>query len=709
MSIRFSASANGTRNVYDLNLNIVDDYGADPTGIVDCTSAFYTGLKPDIAGQGSVNLLIPSGTYDFITGGGGQPWATGMSNLNVIATGATLKGAVVLGSRGCVQKGIDEAAGQSARIQSVTEGSTSVTLTAASAGSGHISRAIIGQWMMVAGYNIQDLFQAPYGFPANFHFIDYVQITNIVGDTIHFAEPLNNTYLDTWPEINRGNAFEQDAAGPATVFFMVPDFGHTTTFNGGTYENIGALIGCGGLNFIMNGGVSSAAGYPIFPSTNKLWRAVNHTALGALVEHDKLCDWVDVQGGSYATWKEQSSSTRLLTMTDVTVAAITGTSRNTILDGCTIGSLAIGPTGYGRADTFECRNSTISGSIGGGLLETGGFDNPGLQNVMSMSGGIITIPRTMNENGTKAFPPDPDGRNGLLWNGSDGTIGSFQVLEVTGDPWPAVDYQTASTNLTMASGDTSSGNLQVSSSIFSSGDVGKVIIIARTSDGANLKTFITEYISATQITVYSSFASTMSGAAGTLQWGTCNNYVHTNQAGGLPDASLYGSALSIRVPPARTVLFENCTGSETVLDLCQAGAQNKPLWSYTKRTYTGSNGGAILMIGNIVSIKFNVITPYTGVQSTLLAGLNQFNNVPAVIGGALATIGPRVNLKIAGERIIEIGNTTGTQTGDTNMTLASPTWLRGYNFGIYMSQTISGEDPSVWPEFTMEMITDQGF
>jgi hypothetical protein len=511
--------------------------------------------------------------------------------------------------------------------------------------------------------------------------------------------------------VNRGSAFEQDAAGPATVFFLHADFGHTTTFNGGTYVNTSGLIKCEGLTFIMNGGVSDASGYPIFPSANKTWRAINHTALGALVEHDKLCDLVDIQGGSYATWKEQSSSTRLLTMTGTTVAALTGTPRNTVLDGCTIGSLNIGPTGYGRADTFECRNSTISGAISGGYLETGGFTNPGFNNIASMSGGVITISRSFSENAAKAFAPDPSGRNILFWTGNSGVTGSFQVLSVTGDPWPAIDNQSSSTNLTMTSGSTATGNLIVSSSIFFPSDVGKTIIITRTSDGTNLKSVITEYLSATQVTVYGSFPVTVSSAPGTVQWGTCNNYIHTNQSGGFPDPSTYNvdGKFYIRVPPARSVYFDNCTGSALVTDLCQPSAQNRPLYSYTKRSYNGSTGATgadpITMWGNITSIKVNVITPYTN-SGTLTVGLAQFDNLAVIVNGVYTTYGPRINLKVTGERVITVGSTTGAQTGDTNLNLSTTTLIGG-TFQPSMSRDISGESSGLWPSFTIEMITDQ--
>lgn len=712
-----------------ISRNMVVDYGADNTGVGDVTPDFYNELKPDMAGQDCI-LTIPAGTYTFNTFS--LPWAGGMTSLAITATGATLQegsgGGVGLGSLHMTQRGIDEASGQSARIQSAAIGATSVTLTPASASAGHISRANVGRWMLVAGFNIQDQFQSPYGWPPNFHFIDFVQITAINGNTISFTPALQNFYSDQWPEVNRGSGFEGDAAGSASVFFLHPDWDHVTTVTDGTYINSN-LIKCEGKTFVMNGGDSSI-GLPIFPTVNKNWKAINHTANTALVEHDKINDLVEVEGGTYKQWHCQSSSTRELRITGASIkgnptatdGGINGTPRNTYIDNCDIGYLGIGPTAYGRADTFRCTNSTIAGGISGGVIENGP-SNASVQDYMTMTNGVITIPRCFSEYGIRCFPPDPYGRNVCFWSGNPGPISSFAVLSVTADPWPALDDQTSATNVSITSG---SKSLSVSSSIFTSGDVGKVIIIPGAGGGsASLRTYITAFTSDTQVTLYHAAGSTLSASSRTIRWGTCNSYIQTNQSGGFPSSSLYGTKLSIKVPAARAVYFENCVGNEQAVDLSQAAARDRPLDSYTKREYrslptAASNGfrlssaGALAgagskvpMVGNIQSIKFNVTRAYTGVQGTLTAGLGQFQ-IFLIIGGSLVAYNPRINMKITGERVITIGNVTGAQTGDANLSIASPAWIPN-GFDPVLSANINSEDPALWPIFTIEMITDQGF
>jgi hypothetical protein len=721
--------------------NMVTDYGADSTGSVSCTSDFYSDLKTDGQGQ-DVILTIPAGTYNFKTFGG-VSFTDGMLSLDVTATGASIgsasfQGNFFLQTSHIAQIGIDQTTGtptgfstpggKSARIQTVNAGSNSVTLTSASAASGHISRFTVGDYMMVAGWDIQGTFQGAFGFPPNFQWVEFVQITDITGDTITFTPALRYFYDENWPEMHRGTASEADGGGPATIYAISPYWGTSVTYNDGTYYN-NNLINCCARDFTMNGGVS--ANLPIFPTMNRTWTANGHTTGPALVEVDKCNDTANFIGGTHEQIHCQSASTRLININGgAVVDSLNGTVRNTVVDNATLGFLRVGPTSYGKADTFRCTNSTLnlSAVIPDGLSDTGPRDQ-GWHNsaVLQMSGGVITIPKCYGDRAMRVLVPDAQGRNVNFWNGGSvtgygvsGTIGNFKVLSVTSDPWPAVDNQSETTDVTFANASTS---LSVSTNIFASGDVGKVIIIPAAGNAAGtttLKTVITAFTDAQNVTVYDPCVKTtgLSASSQTLQWGTSNMYFQTDQAGGLPDSSLYGNGLSIGVPPARSVYFENCTGTDEVLDLCQAGARNKPLWSYTNRTYTGTNAGDVIkMLGNLVSIKINVIRAYSGVQGTLTAGLNTNNNVKGVQSGSLITFGPRVNLKIIGERVWTIGSTTGLQSGDTlsrngsnvpGATITAPIWMSGIRFGPALSATISGEDPSVWPEYTVEIITDQG-
>jgi hypothetical protein len=719
--------------------NMVTDYGADNTGSVSCTADFYTDLKTDGQGQ-DVILTIPAGQYNFKTFGG-VSFTDGMTSLDVTATGATLgsvsfPGFYFLQTSHMGQIGIDQTTGtptgfstpggKSARIQTVNAGANSVTLTSASAAAGHISRFAVGRYMMVAGWDIQGTFQGAFGFPPNFQWVEFVQITDITDNTITFTPALRYFYDENWPEMHRGTSSEADGGGPATIYSLSQYWGIPVTYNGGTYYNANLINTCA-RNFTMNGGTSS--GLPIFPSMNRTWTANGHTTGPALVEVDKCNDTVNFIGGTHTQIHCQSASTRLMNINGgAVVSNLNGTVKNTVVDSATISDLFIGPTSYGSAETFICTNSTlsISDAITGGIVEAGPTNGFASTDVLSYVGdGVLKVPKCYGSNAGRVMIPDAAGRNNVLLSGGTagaygtvGIFGKFKVYSVISDPWPATDDQTATTNVTIANASTSLG---VSNNIFSSGDVGKVIIIptaGNTAGTVSLKTVITAFTDAQNVTINDPCLKTggLSASSQSLQWGTSNIYFRTDLTA-IPDSSLYGDSLRLGTPPARSVYFSNCNGTDEVVDLCQPGAQNKPLYSYTKRTYTGANGGSIKMLGNLVSIKVNVTKAYTGVASFLNTNFNTNRNMKCVMGGSLATFGYAINLKILGERVFTVGSSTGVQSGDTlfingssqaTTVIPSSVWMNGIAFNMALSSDISGEDPSVWPEYTMEMITDQG-
>jgi hypothetical protein len=187
-----------------------------------------------------------------------------------------------------------------------------------------------------------------------------------------------------------------------------------------------------------------------------------------------------------------------------------------------------------------------------------------------------------------------------------------------------------------------------------------------------------------------------------------NTYVHTNLAGGYPTFPGSGGTVSVKTHPAMACTFINCSGSADAVDVSQATPGN-PLYTYTKRSYTGSIGTAptVNVWGKLVSIKINVITPYTGTHGTLtIEAMSQFGSNTIKADGTVLFYDPVINLKAAGLRTITPSGVTGTQTGDTGLSTGGDLWLTGV-CGPFMATDISGESSGVWPTFTIEIITDQ--
>jgi hypothetical protein len=194
-----------------------------------------------------------------------------------------------------------------------------------------------------------------------------------------------------------------------------------------------------------------------------------------------------------------------------------------------------------------------------------------------------------------------------------------------------------------------------------------------------------------------------------------NTYIYTSLTGGFPALPRDPTTgLSIYGHPSPQFTCSNCTGGIDAMDLAQAPT-GAPLYSYSKRTFTGSNLPLYLgqtlplahIWGSIVSIKINVVTPYTGVQPALsLNALAPYGI--AAIGSNQTSVryNPVIDLKVTGERQIFPSSLVGIQTTDA-VSLPGSLWLENA-YSPTISADISSEPPSVWPTVTIEIVTDQG-
>ena len=184
-----------------------------------------------------------------------------------------------------------------------------------------------------------------------------------------------------------------------------------------------------------------------------------------------------------------------------------------------------------------------------------------------------------------------------------------------------------------------------------------------------------------------------------------NTYVQTSCTGGFPNIPMASGPLGIRVHPSPKFTCTNCSGSIDAIMLSQAPA-GAPLGSYFKRTYDPSTATrTAFLFGTMVSVNFDVTTPYTGGSS-----LNFNLDGPFMIdpgGTTFSAWDPKVNPSITGTRSVDPTSVTGAQSGDS---LSSPgmSWFVPAQVRPRFSADISAEAPSTWPTITVEIITDQG-
>jgi hypothetical protein len=181
--------------------------------------------------------------------------------------------------------------------------------------------------------------------------------------------------------------------------------------------------------------------------------------------------------------------------------------------------------------------------------------------------------------------------------------------------------------------------------------------------------------------------------------------VHTTLPGGWPTLPFFAGTSSFKlvVHPCPILSGTGNTGCADAVDLSQAGAQNKPLWSYSRRTYNGSSPAVVVPVwGYLVSIRIEVVTPYTGSSSPTFG----FDG-PFVINSAGSAViwTPTIDPKQAGVRNLYPTTHDGTQAGDSITDPGAGTWL--LNDQMYPRfSSVPGDIGST--SITVEVITDQG-
>jgi hypothetical protein len=202
-----------------------------------------------------------------------------------------------------------------------------------------------------------------------------------------------------------------------------------------------------------------------------------------------------------------------------------------------------------------------------------------------------------------------------------------------------------------------------------------------------------------------------------------SNFVYTIE--GLPDPCPHILDLPwdrIMVHPCPDLTVTN-TDSGAYKECSTANGAGRPWGAYSYKhsddvTFTAS--GTFISgltpsterVGYLEEIRVNVITPYTGTLGTLtltpLRGTSgTFSTVVHEDGTWDATtLRIVINLKTAGERVLTSGSVTGAQAGDT-----ISGWTGDREFLTHtgdpstsLSANISGESPSVWPVFEVEII-----
>lgn len=589
----------------------------------------FTNFKNDFQGM-TVTLTIPAGVYLIVAGN--LPLFSGITNLTVNGTGATLTGGIFdIGSAANFQTGSTH----SARTVTANAGDPTITLVTAS----EASRFAVGRWCCMAGIDLQGS-----GAPPSFQVFEFVLPTNITGAVVTLTTPLKYTYLSTWPHYS---SLGLDYGGPATLYDLDSKWDYTVVFNGLTIAYNDELNASGrSLTFNTCSFVSK---FGPFPSVNQSWIVNSCTfSAGVNMEVDKIIDvftmnTVDLGGGTLTI---QTASCNLMTLNNVSLGSMWCTTNN-VLNNCTISTvLTLGPVNYGVSQSLIVTNCSIA-SIGyASYTDTGSVSNSGSLNTngVTMNNGVMRFNLSTYFSGLPVRWAVPGSI--IFWQ--DATNGwaepSFRVAAVTQDP------------------------------------VTNDVLLALA------------------------------------------NVPPTNLTGGFPLLPSNATGYLVRPHPMKSCTFRNCTGAEVQVASLNNAPAGAPFGSYQTLTYTSTMGAthqpSYAVFGNLTSLSVNVNRAYAGAGALSFSVgpswpvLNVTNN-STVPGGSAGTIfyDAVVNAKSSGLRTITLAGVTGSQAGDTGLTVTSSqqTWFTGPNAGLgpFFSADVSGTDPNV--SVTVTWQTDQYF
>lgn len=423
INLRMSSSPNGTRNVYDNELDF-SSFGGSPAASAATNSSAVSSFNSAYAAlSGRTRLYIAPGTY-AATSGFNFANTAGIagSKLTIEAYGVTLtansgvNGVAI--SSGLVQ-GSDDF--KETRIDTVSAGASTVTLKTA----GQTSRFSVGQWCIVSGINMQGA-----GDPPNLGIFEHKKIQSIGTGTLTFTEPLVNSYKDTWPAYSGGGV---GRGGPATVYPLQGFWDQEVEFKGATFTGTGNLTY--GKPRVMLWTDCTYETYGPCPTTNILFRATRCTANGfGGVEVDKNVHRIELIDCSMRAVDFQSTSVHELYVSNHTASNASGTPRwnggasgSNVFNGLTIGTGGIfrfGPMNYGNMGPTTMTN--VSAPSATHFDQTTPFSDMTEEGggVLSYSGGPGAPSNTTHWWATP-------GANAVLLDSSNNFARSFQVTDVS--------------------------------------------------------------------------------------------------------------------------------------------------------------------------------------------------------------------------------------------------------------------------------------
>lgn len=669
--------------------------------------------------NGQLIELRVTGNCAFTSGGNAKTF-TGLTKARLWGYGATFtsnSNQPSLGVAGDVtpsgicHKALDDAAGCSARFNTVSAGATSVTINTTGF-SGSLTtlcgRFIPGRWVTIGGFDIQGGYNAPYGYPPNPNYFEYAQIVSTTNcastGQITINHPLANGYLSTWPLFNSGSGGEADQGGPATIWALDSTWGGEVDIRGVTIDSTNQAFYISRSVTLRD--VTMTGSNCVIPTQSDTFTVINSTGTNCNIEIDKIIGTLTYTGTTLARLSFQSSSTNVLNWTGGSLTTdMNGTPKVANITNLTTPILKIGPYAYGVGKSATCTNCVITNEMdGSGLTEDG--RQVGAIPFYTVSGGVFSYPLGVNA-------------TNLTNNGS----GKVRLTVGTSAGW--VTGATASISGLFSSCASPSCNPP---NIVGGGIIsvinGTTIDLTNfnfadvvwTGSGFLYNTAEQERwaIPGTNMLpgAFNGYGAPAFQVTGVTQSGNFVN-IATTLPGGYPTMPQNGATsanIRVQMPSWRCI---NCSGNPQMAGDFNLASSARPILSYVNRTWTNLTTLTTLKaIGKVNSIKFNVTQAYTGSTTPLRQNFSGFSYPPNT--SVLAGFNWNINLRQAGLRTITPAGVTcdtgggpvaGPCSGDSALTLNDPaTFLVS---SVNLARTDGSPTDQPWT-LTAEFDLDQG-
>ena len=416
INLRHSASASGTKNLYDNNLDF-SSYGGSPGASGSTNTAAIASFNTAYAAlSGRTRLYIAPGTYNLSAGMNfADTIGVAGSRLTIEAYGVTItapngQSNSVANFTGIVQ-GADNA--KETRINTATAGDSTVTLVT----SGETSRFSAGKWCCVSGLDMQG-----YGDPPNTGVFEFKQIQSVGSGTITFTSPLVNTYKSTWPFYAAGRG------GPATIFPMQGFWDQEVEFKGARFTDTGNLTY--GKTRVMQWTDCTFDTYGPCPTVNMLFRSLRCTGAGiGGLEVDKVVHRIEFIDSMHRAVDFQSASINELYVSNMVQAGSNLRWRGGARNSNTFINLQTTTFNFGVMN-YGCMGPTTMTDCS---ATTGDFFNQTtpFSDMTEEGGGVLSYSGGPGAPSNGAHWWATPGANAVLLDSSNNFARSFQISDVS--------------------------------------------------------------------------------------------------------------------------------------------------------------------------------------------------------------------------------------------------------------------------------------